>query len=257
MARQDIATPIEVENPQAKLLNMHIVAKPPSRLYKYSAFTAQNLENLKNQIIYFSSPRGFNDPYDCSVTPTIRFPTEAEVHCVRNGYLDDPTISPTTREQLVRTTNDEMRLMIVSAAEKLTAEKVKEFSEKRGVCCFSEVCDELLMWAHYGGNYRGFCLEFDISFFPKIQKVQYSNELPTFNPISVLNTELGTEDFMSVFSSKSLSWAYEKEWRAFHADVGTSYCYPSEALTGVYFGPEISSAALEIICLILQGQNET
>lgn len=30
-----------------------------------------------------------------------------------------------------------------------------------------------------------------------------------------------------------------------------------EELTGVYFGPEISQAAMEIVCLILRGQNET
>ncbi|MGF1711490.1 hypothetical protein L4C37_13075 [Vibrio kagoshimensis] len=33
--------------------------------------------------------------------------------------------------------------------------------------------------------------------------------------------------------------------------------YPRESLTGVYFGPNITPDMIEIICLILQGQNPT
>ncbi len=54
---------------------------------------------------------------------------------------------------------------------------------------------------------------------------------------------------------KPASWSYEKEWRVIHEKVGTVYHYEAEALTGIYFGPEISEEALEIICLILKGQN--
>jgi hypothetical protein len=236
---------------------MKSMIKPPQRLYKYSAFTAQHLENLKNQIIYFSSPRGFNDPYDCSTVPTIRIPSDLEVTRVRDEYLSDTSITLEAREQLRGVTTEQMRQMILRSAETTVAEKIKEFSDTRGVSCFSQECNDLLMWAHYGGTYRGFCLEFDTAYFSNIQKVRYSKKMPAFDPIPLLNTIPDTDNFMSIFSSKSPSWKYEKEWRIFHAKVGTSYCYPDQALTGVYFGPEISTAALEIICLILQGQNAT
>ncbi|WP_373988113.1 DUF2971 domain-containing protein [Duganella sp. BuS-21] len=235
---------------------MNAANKPPSSLYKYAAFTAQNLENLKNQAIYFNSPRNFNDPYDCSVTPTIQIPTDVDVDSIRARYLADPTTPISVREQLQRATTERLRQMFMNSAKDVAAAKIKEFSDTRGVSCFSESCDDLLMWAHYGGNYRGFCLEFDTSYFPNLQKVHYSTAMPSFDLVPILKHELEASDFMSMFSSKSLSWAYEREWRAFHAEVGTSYGYPPEVLTGVYFGPEISRAALEIICLILQGQNE-
>jgi hypothetical protein len=61
--------------------------KPPSRLYKYSAFTIQNLKNLKNQGIYFSSPRNFNDPYDCSITPELRIPSDGDIEEIRSFFL--------------------------------------------------------------------------------------------------------------------------------------------------------------------------
>ncbi len=43
----------------------------PKKLYKYEAFTEQSLKNLKAQAIYFGSPKNFNDPYDCALTPVI------------------------------------------------------------------------------------------------------------------------------------------------------------------------------------------
>ncbi|MDO8813588.1 MAG: hypothetical protein Q7J38_16395 [Gallionella sp.] len=41
-----------------------------------------------------------------------------------------------------------------------------------------------------------------------------------------------------------------------HEKAGTEFCYPAEALTGIYFGPDIDQQSIEIICLILAGQNE-
>lgn len=230
----------------------------PAKLYKYSSFTAQNLENLKNQQIYFNSPKNFNDPYDCSVTPRIQTPSDADVEIIRKQYLLETVGNPVLHEQTKRASVALLREMFMRSAKDVAAIKVTEFSETRGVSCFSEGCDDLLMWAHYGGNYSGFCLEFDTSHFEKLHKVQYSDRMPQFDPVPILRRgDSGDGGLMSMFLSKSLSWAYEKEWRALHQFAGTLYGYPPEALTGVYFGPEISAAALEIICLILQGQNES
>ncbi len=44
----------------------------PKKLYKYEAFSEMSLRNLKKQIIYFSSPLGFNDPYDYAITAEIQ-----------------------------------------------------------------------------------------------------------------------------------------------------------------------------------------
>jgi hypothetical protein len=236
---------------------MNSAAKPPNFLYKYSAFSALSLENLKNQIIYFGSPRSFNDPYDCSVTPAIRIPSDIEISRTRDRYLASPLITSAARDELHRATIEQMRQLFLRSAAQAATEKVNEFSEKRGVSCFSESRDDLLMWAHYGGTYRGYCLGFNTTYLPKIQQVKYSDNMPSFDPMPILNGELEINDFMSVFATKSRPWAYEKEWRIFHDKVGTSYSYDVKALTGIYFGPEISQAALEIICLILQGQNDT
>src|SRR5690606_32293035 len=59
-----------------------------------------------------------------------------------------------------------------------------------------------------------------------------------------------------LFCTKGESWAYEKEWRAIHTKAETQFCYEANALTGVLFGPDIDPQCLEIVCLILRGQNK-
>jgi len=132
-----------------------------------------------------------------------------------------------------------------------------EFLRKRGVTCFSELNDNLLMWAHCGGRYEGICLEFaaEAEPFRNIRQVQYVEVLPTIDLASLL-VDRDFKQVMDLFCTKSTSWAYEKEWRAMHTVAGTEYVYPAEALTGVFFGPDVDSRSLEIVCLILQGQND-
>ena len=45
----------------------------PKRLYKYQAYSVQSLDNLKNQILWFSKPPAFNDPPDCALPVTYDF----------------------------------------------------------------------------------------------------------------------------------------------------------------------------------------
>ena len=230
----------------------------PPRLYKYEPFTTRSLENLKAQSIYFGPPSGFNDPYDCAFVPNIRRPTDEEIETIRAAYLADAATPPTARAQFQTTATGELREMLHRAARSALETSVEAFLARRGVTCFSERCDDLLMWSHYGGRYQGFCLEFDPTKanFGKVKKVTYSNELPVLDLVPLLASD-NYEQVLSLFTTKAEAWKYEAEWRAVHSAAGTLYCYPAECLTGVYFGPDMSDQALEIICLILQGQNET
>lgn len=229
----------------------------PRLLYKYEAFSTQSLLNLKKQIVYFGSPLNFNDPYDCAFTPNIAEPTDAEVIEIRNQYLK-ADLPPRTRSELEGLTHQQLRATLMRAARSEFQKVVKDFLSKRGVACFSEKNDDLLMWSHYGGRYRGFCLEFDTAseVFQKIHQVRY---VPTL-PVLTLSQLLFGRDFHPVqelFCTKSEAWAYEREWRAIHNVAASEYCYPASALTGVYFGPDIDEQSLEVVCLILAGQNES
>jgi hypothetical protein len=233
---------------------MSKVTNRPKRLYKYEAFSERSLQNLKAQVIFFGSPKNFNDPYDCALTPVITPPSDAEVESIRTSFLNQPFSQKAIAKFRTPSTQD-LRGLFLRSSETTIKDAQKRFAA-HGISCFSEVNDDLLMWSHYGGKYKGFCLEFDTSHppFEKMRKVSYSKKMPHID-VATLVLKEDFEAIMDLFSTKSTSWAYEREWRVLHAEAGTPYHYPAECLTGIYFGPEISSEALEIICLVLQGQN--
>lgn len=229
----------------------------PKRLYKYESLNAQTFLNIKGQILYFGSPLGFNDPYDCAIAPNIVPPCDEDVELIRQKYLTERSLTDGQRHEFETLPTEALREIFLRSAHAAVKQATDKFLKTRGVTCFSEKNDDLLMWSHYGGRYKGVCLEFDTDIEPlrKIKKVQYSTTLPQVE-LAALLLQDNYDHVLELFCTKSKSWCYEQEWRAIHNVVGTNYCYPAEALTGVYFGPDIDLQSLEIVCLILAGQNE-
>jgi hypothetical protein len=229
----------------------------PKKLYKYEAFSERSLRNLKRQVIYFSSPNGFNDPYDCAITAEMHDLTDEQIELFKKHFLNKKDTPIKVKNDLEKKSRHEIvNILKVVVLESLTLLR-DDFMSKCGVTCLSEVNDNLLMWSHYGGKYKGFCLEFDARFepFTKARKVQYSQHMPKIEPLPFIIEDNGKQ-FMDLFCLKSKSWDYEKEWRVFHNEAGTLYGYPDLALTGVFFGPDIEQECFEIIGLILGGQNK-
>lgn len=230
----------------------------PEKLYKYESVSVQSLLNLKTQTVYFASPSGFNDPYDCAIKAQIEQPSTEELEQLKNIFLTKPWPHHVIAK-LNSTPAEELRSMLMRATREANEQIIDKFIESRGISCFSEVNDELLMWAHYSDKYKGFCLEFstDNELFSKAKQVEYVDELPKLNALSTYGINDRLDVLEKMYCTKSKSWKYEKEWRCIHNKAGTVYTYPREALIGVYFGPNINRDMLEIICLILQGQNPT
>jgi hypothetical protein len=230
---------------------------PPKRLYKYESLTAQTLQNIKAQILYFGSPMGFNDPYDCALTPNIESPNDGETELLRNKYLSKADLADSQRHEFTSKSTQELRELFLRSAHGAIKQSTEQFLKTRGVTCFSEKNDDLLMWSHYGGRYKGVCLEFntEVDPFGKVKPVRYLPDLPKVAVTSILlhNT---FDPVLELYCTKSASWSYEREWRAIHSVAGTRFVYAPEALTGVYFGPDIDTQSLEIVCLVLAGQNE-
>lgn len=229
----------------------------PPKLYKYEAFSAQSLENLKNQVIYFGSPLRFNDPYDCALSPSIKEPSDGDVGKIRRYYLAEKDMDAKVRAQFETATIAGLRIMLLRIGQDVLNQEVSRFLSQRGVSCFAEQPDNLLMWSHYAGHHKGFCLEFKTESepFQKIMRVKYSADMPAFDLVPML-CDQNFDQILELFCTKAIDWQYEREWRAIHKEAGTAYTYPAEALTGVYFGPEATFTSFEIIALILAGQNE-
>lgn len=112
----------------------------------------------------------------------------------------------------------------------IIAESAKHFST---YACFCESVDNMLMWSHYADSHRGFALEYDFRqtlSFPientVLLPVVYSEDRLDVSAFMmwaflwVNGTHISNPDTMAhikVALNKSISWAYEKEWRMINA----------------------------------------
>jgi hypothetical protein len=138
------------------------------------------------------------------------------------------------------------------------------FNESIGVLSLTQKCDDIVMWAHYAQNSKGFVIEFDEShkFFnrPKdsgglsgcLHRVVYSADRP--NRDSMLDVPP-----RDIFLLKSDKWKDEEEWRMLQSlengrklerngaamldDEGQPiylFSFPPSCITGIIFGSRTS-----------------
>ncbi len=95
-------------------------------LYRFFPYAANSLGPLICDGLYFSSPKDFNDPFDC-----------------------DFKMMP----------NDFEKKLGVSWSDAVAAARRRV--AQMGVVCFTPHWDSTLMWAHYADKFKGFCLGYE------------------------------------------------------------------------------------------------
>lgn len=159
--------------------------KKPKLLYKYlgpSGFIA-----LDSLTFRFTKPRDLNDPFEARVPVFLKSSSGGLSYGLTN-YGQTEVLAPPQRSIL------------------------KLINDKYGITCFSEVPNNLLMWAHYGQSHSGLVLGVNArhSSFTSLGDlitVKYSASRPK---LSSLKRE---SELLKVLSVKSQDWSYEKEWR--------------------------------------------
>lgn len=228
---------------------------PPATIFKFEPFSLRAIQNLKCNSVYFGSPASFNDPFDCALTPPLKDQTDVELNAIAGKLVTSLTIPDSARAQLFRLPQHELRNTVMRSAKSIIQDQCTDFNTNKGITCFSERNDNMLMWSHYGGQHRGFCLEFktDHEPFNKLRPVKYCKSLPEVDLTQFMLNE-NYEHVLELFCTKSIDWAYEREWRAIHAKAGTLFSYKGEALKAIYFGAKMSEQDIDMLCLILHGQ---
>jgi hypothetical protein len=233
---------------------------PPRSLFRYYPANQLSLENLKRQCFYFGGIDSFNDPFECQVTK-VKAGDDPEIFSrMRDYYVSKADIPAPIRDGVRRMSEPEFAEMLKRSAIDMVAQKKRDFIAGRGVVCFSERNENLHMWSHYATGGSGFCLEFDTrhEVFEKSIKVKYSDAPPLLDALNILRgTHLAEKAtwIEDMYCTKPKDWCYEQEWRVIHQKRGTIYTYPKESLRAIYFGPRCSIEFMEILCLILRGQN--
>lgn len=195
---------------------------------------------LVNHTLYFSSRKLFNDPFDC-VVPCFQQIPGTIIKRFSEEFVDlkFKDTSEVEKENLIT------ELMSVKALEDIR-NLLQDEVDKAGIVCFSQVRDDILMWAHYADKHKGVCFEFDGSdnclFFGEAQPVEYKS----FTQIPLdKNRE---RQMTRVILTKSKHWMYEKEYRIFRpVNAGSQLDYPVELLTGIIFGCMMPNKVRETI----------
>lgn len=106
--------------------------------------------------------------------------------------------------------------MLQDESNKLRDGIISFMSARFGLICYSEVPDDILMWAHYARGHTGFAVGFDAGH-PSFRKA--GNLAPVVYRSERVTATYGKKGFdlsevaVELLRSKSPHWSYEKEWR--------------------------------------------
>lgn len=131
----------------------------------------------------------------------------------------------------MRTFNENLPGVLENKAWESFSENALFPGDKVGVCSLSEVRDNKPMWSLYGGNYSGYCIEYEIpkerdlilNLCPVIYTKRANNSLikkmleyAIFAMMRGFSSGRITGNIgaiMELFCTKDTDWAYQKEWR--------------------------------------------
>jgi len=245
-------------------------------LYKYRKFDTRALRILVSKELYFAAPDALNDPLDCRL-PVLSFLDQiiaAEpVGNSRNilSRLRDMTVTNRTTGgiELMHRTFETLPLTT-------------------GILSLSRDPTDALLWSHYADGHRGFCLGFEPSYFDdlianweqhdllgasdvnyvdmpllpfrnlwfqKAKDIEAAQTAPVANKevlISEFSESYKRDVIVTVLTTKSKHWAYEREYRAVREKPGL-IAFPAPALREIIFGLRSSDADRLTVKTLLDG----
>ncbi|GGY59830.1 hypothetical protein GCM10011297_35260 [Bacterioplanes sanyensis] len=228
----------------------------------------RRIETVREGSIWMSIPDNFNDPFDARHTITNSAPGMIpELLCaIRSlyaGFSKNATQEQKERIEvyerlrsrwilddrvqrelikLVDSTGD--RYLNDSTLPDSIADVLRSY---RMTCFNSTGISSPLMWAHYGRNHQGFCVEYEVDLNAKenwvdysLQSVVYSSR---FDYKTLTDALLQPEKFVNWYCwTKSVDWSYEKEHRLVCFD------YKSEGLHKLPEGLRVSAIHIGANC---------
>lgn len=222
-----------------------------TKLYRYQKFSAQSLQLLCHDELYFSDAQSFNDPLDCqphvevgtdvkemrSILKrliSVRVQQEAESSLKKIQLKDKNALEYAEKlgqqaavnklnEIAYHATNPEYEISVKEAECWLLTSEIQAELLKRcdkGICCFSASYNDPLLWSHYADQHKGFHVGYSLDRNPKpvVHKIEYGGNRTI--PMALISAAIlnETEESLSnldlkVLLRKAPSWKYEKEWR--------------------------------------------
>lgn len=208
----------------------------PRYLYKYRSISSLD-KILINNSLWFSKPEDFNDPFDCRIIHD----TQNSVKEITDYLIRNNIPSFEAKKTAVEYKNNRPKEL-----SEIITKTVDEQISKTGVCCFSTVNDNILMWSHYSESHKGVCLKFDVledpDFFMIPLHMDYQNDYSTFNYIREER-----EIVSKILKLKSTEWSYEKEIRVIKPSQIGLIEFNKNALSEIIFGCKVNKNEIKRI----------
>lgn len=227
------------------------------KLYKYRIFNTYSIDSLITKKIWVSKPGDFNDPFDCpatwlTLTVTSRVATkdhnrlDQALRAAAHGYIqwDDWRL-----DELKKTA-----YKTVNSTERLSYEQVEEI-KNMGIYSLSKTADDVLMWAHYADEHKGFCIEYDM-----IDKSEGEFEF--------VSVDYDVTERFKIFADtdidklrreasrlKANQWKYEQECRLIYKEGNKAYSEPY-LISSIIFGLRMPDSYRQAIRRILCDRSE-
>jgi hypothetical protein len=196
-------------------------------LYKY--LPADRLDVLRRRAVRFTQPGDFNDPFEFrpkiqALAPSDYVRANAEEHFETLLDKELATVPPLLQAG-VREIMSKHKAMFPELVQRLQPHMVRQvaptideiFNLNVGVFCLSELRDSILMWGHYTSNHRGLVVGFEStdSFFSKRRSEtdEFGFLRPVIYQLQRPRVTLSDTTSPTWFQTKSIDWAYEREWR--------------------------------------------
>jgi len=191
-------------------------------IYKYFNINKYLYDTIISSQLFFSSHKQFNDPYECRMIMNKLNEDEFITYYKGIGFKDEH----------LKMYIDAFRKEPAALSERIFG-AYQKMLDYWGICCFSKVKDNVLLWSHYADSHKGVCLGFDYELMAKsimhYEDVDYTNE-PFYFDINEPQKSIS-----KALITKSNDWSYEEEVR-FVIERSKHTTFPLEALVEVNFG---------------------
>lgn len=261
------------------------------KIYRYREVNTWTIESLVHDHLYFTNPTSFNDPFDCqpvvesdSDRDTLRLLLAKLISCrieaeatasLKSAQLQGKKASDHAKrlgkqaaqsilkDMEYHATNPDYECGIYEAECRLLTYEIQSELLKRydrGVCCFSTIFHNPLLWSHYGDQHRGLCIGYNLDRepMPTLRKVEYGGSRKVKTSLitkALFNDDQSAQESLDrdVLLRKASPWRYEREWRLFgNRGIQDSVL----ALKDVTFGLRCPTAIMHSVISTLEKRDD-
>jgi len=232
-----------------KMSSSDILKFFPVKLYKYFVINENTINTLKYSNLWYSSPKYFNDPFDCKINVNFGNNKKDILQNIETS-LNDESLSKFFKNYLLKNINKKKDCNFW-----LNQTFNYFFDKNVGICCFSQFPDIPLMWSNYANSHTGICMIFETKYFINkkniddkyLLSVDYYKSYPTLNLCKYKNNKF-KRILLAMLLAKYEDWSYECEWRSIILEGGNRlYPFPKKMLKGIIFGINTTDKTKKII----------